>query len=1775
MKGNGWRVIAHIFWTVAVAYEVEFVVTNDVLGAQYPVDVAGLGECSLDKYASQPCECDGGAARRVEAIKARKTQAIAEGKSAIIALDLGGFFSGSGLFFPAFEGEVAAELFESSGYDVRALSPRDFAAGVNDDDPTGGVLLGEYLRRGGPPAIATNLDLSNEPYLNDTVAQIANITLFDRGDDSGYPDVYQAPIAAILTMIDEMELRTVSPYYADRLISPEQAMVRAFREMSRWSYPPQIIVVTMSGDQEEDLLGAPGLQFVYQYPSTTAVIVDGALVGERSVVHELPNWADETVAIASIDDSQHGTALTNVTIGVKEELPFLQPGLSKINRTDLDCYADEDAVTREVIDAYKQEIDNKLGDWDLGLAGYVWDTVDGSHLIPGQMCTSLAVEGVSMCGCAVAECPAGDLVADALAWYVAADVGFVPCGAIQASLFKFDVLDSHLLEMLPDIGDEIVRLDGITGPALRVLLQHSFERLVIESHSLQADDSSSSEFYGDRFFLQISSRLQVTWYYLGETPTVGERIYFDGELLSDDAEAAKYSLAVSSRFLGDDFAFADIIDVDDATNVYYSGVTAFRAVSAYLSEFYSDPDAPLRPDVEYPLETRISQTADVALANIVVLCDADSESAREQCDHALFTVDMLNDRDDGYYDDLAPSIQFIGYDLSVGCARALAYEALVEIARELEIRVDAVITGCSDDAAELADEAIRARFSEATGQTQAYVVIATSTTASILEDDATYPFLVRLATPENEIAHALGDLVAYYGWQHVAIVHDDSQWAASAAAAFADVYAYDVLGGGACVGDACRREIDAGGVAISLQDFDRQDVSAEDVLDVVDATGARIVLLVAQPRVQRSLFAASYRTGVLNGAGYAWLNHLPSQDALISSSSEGEAVDYDAFYGQRGSLGFLDHYPDYESGGAATTTYVDAWAAHGPTAESCVDRSYAPGISYDFVKNEDDEDALQQTGYSIRPMEEVHDDDIEAEIATSSDNYHYCDVDGDPLTSTRVSLFWSDAVLAYAKGVDAAGDSTASAFDAILELPRFEGASGNVTLAPDGDRLGTLELVNLQLVNGDGKRMLLSLPLFFSFAEFVVAGEYPASTHQLVVWENQIIWPGELTQPPDDEPPAIADASEDGTSARRYDRRNMRIFVSFGVGFSTLVLIMCCCMCRAFSRQTKRHRRALVASLNAYEVVEAFDPTAHETRRTISSVIEKRGAGDLFSQGSQNNVVVYALQSNDDDENSSDQAVVETAPLGTTSTSFQQNHRRSSSDGEIKEELKEEEDPGDVYYESLWYWECTNDAGGERDRVLIDKDGVTKWAPYDSLVQDQLSELWHKYLQLPPATKEKLRLQAADAAVAGGMPKASLHKLKIHVSKDKQLEIDVAIMIQRNIKTKSTRRVLRVDSGRAVVLTWYWREHQRHMGKWSQNMTRQGSLWIKYELAEVQRRLSELYYAFRSDSNASPRLWLDQFNELMDDTESSLADAKYEVDVKKMWQRRVDTGFQRPVCVVIEEVASEAEPTRVVRGVPVVRGMPTDIQGNPMRLVPGMLVSIVVEHDSGEWAFGRELSRGNVAEVLDNAGWFPLSSVRKCEDVLDMLPTAKPADFKFLLPPKSWTQAEGLVPLADGHKEHRQIADFFDRRYFKVLAVDRVQNLSLWRAFTANRLTMLEQEGTRDLDRVERWPVFHGTTKVSSARIVAQGFNRDFCSTAAQHGRGVYFATNSEYSCFPKYSPPDDEGIQHVLVSRILVGCYCIGNQETTLPPLRVDRPHHRFDTTVDNMEKPPTPHTS
>ena len=143
----------------------------------------------------------------------------------------------------------------------------------------------------------------------------------------------------------------------------------------------------------------------------------------------------------------------------------------------------------------------------------------------------------------------------------------------------------------------------------------------------------------------------------------------------------------------------------------------------------------------------------------------------------LPTVDRINDKDDGWYDELLPNHTIVTAMQSVGCVQERARARWRELEASLP-RFTAVIgPACSDDVADLTNAEWRASDGSRA------VVVSPQSTAPTLADMSAYPNLARTCGTDVHMARAFAKLCEAFAWDRVALLHDDSVWGSGGAAA--------------------------------------------------------------------------------------------------------------------------------------------------------------------------------------------------------------------------------------------------------------------------------------------------------------------------------------------------------------------------------------------------------------------------------------------------------------------------------------------------------------------------------------------------------------------------------------------------------------------------------------------------------------------------------------------------------------------------------------------------------------------------------------------------------------------------------------------------------------------------------------------------------------------------------------------------------------------------------------------------------------------------------
>ncbi|KAJ8604683.1 hypothetical protein CTAYLR_006535 [Chrysophaeum taylorii] len=1019
--------------------QLTLVVSQRVVGAVYPVNASGT-ECSWARYNETPCECLGGGARLAGVLS-----------RAEVALDSGGYWYGSGLFYDQYEGAASAAVARASGYGARALHWLDFVIAWRplEAEPTGGRALARFLSAVGDGlrAVATNLDVADDPYL--TTELTTKIGFVERGGKT----------IAILALLDARRIAEVSPHYSARCMPYEEALTAAIAT----ARDADFVVLFVSGMPERDVFElvaaaearnateAEGLRtLARKFFDIDVIIVDGrdtlgAALGGAGV-EMVENLAGGRTAIVVTDDSKRGVATSTVRYD----------GSTWTTANEmLDCRVAENATVRAKIDAWKWEIEAKMRDEVAGALGFVATSLDDAQLT--------------------------DLVCDAGAYWAQADIAVVAESGAHAPLISPRVHAQELLEALPNLGKELVWL-RVRGSTLHALLPQAIA-------------------YRPEGAVHVSRSTRVTWYVVDNGAILYGSVTVNGTEIDDDAT---YSVVATVNGVEETFRAVD----PTVTYAIPLGVSSYGAAAAYLRLFHGTTEDALDPEAEYALR-RIEQLGNVRLVRVALLC-GDTVSRLQLCDHALHAIRLLNGDIEGIPESDVSPVRVEPHVVNIGCSEGRALEGLANLSLATQTSFDAVVTDCSDDVRAVSSIEGRAKLNEITRGLQGWnhVVVSPSATAPSLADNDAYPYLVRLATASTFNGLAVAAMMAGYGWHLVAVIHDDSSFATEAAQAFVDKFLADdpannrVLGNGACKGPvSCARSVTGTdgapvGIAFSLSAMDDGLVSASEILDAVDALGAKIVYLSTYQRVQRIIYGQVARSAKLYGLGYAWINSLPSESAVVDEDTG--IVDNDAADGLRGALGFIEHTPTLEDG-TITFGYYFLWEAASPSSGNCV-------------------------------------------YPTVSDKVDFCDLDDDPYTTPDYALFWVDAMAVYASSLEELIESTrnvsaihdpAMVVNAILSRENLEGVTGTITLDASGGRRGNFDGLNFRVEQSvtTSRRRLIELSK--EIASYQEIGTYFSAVDVFNVTDD-VYFPGDTTTPPADSDPAATSNNKKSDSFPQY-----------------------------------------------------------------------------------------------------------------------------------------------------------------------------------------------------------------------------------------------------------------------------------------------------------------------------------------------------------------------------------------------------------------------------------------------------------------------------------------------------------------------------------------------------------------------------------------------------------------------------------------------------------------
>ena len=220
-----------------------------------------------------------------------------------------------------------------------------------------------------------------------------------------------------------------------------------------------------------------------------------------------------------------------------------------------------------------------------------------------------------------------------------------------------------------------------------------------------------------------------------------------------------------------------------------------------------------------------------------VLCEdssAGSKGRREECDHVHHTVDRINDKTDGWYDNLLPNHTIVTATRSIGCVEGRARSEWHALEDSLPGFTAVIGPTCSNDVADVASAEWRASDGSRA------VVISPGSSAPQLGDEMEYPNLARTVGTDMHRGRGFAEPCKVFDWDRIALLHDDSVWGTGGAATIKTSF------------EAINGEIITT-VDFELDAFDAGTVHARELLARLAAASPRVIVIVTQLRVQRAL----------------------------------------------------------------------------------------------------------------------------------------------------------------------------------------------------------------------------------------------------------------------------------------------------------------------------------------------------------------------------------------------------------------------------------------------------------------------------------------------------------------------------------------------------------------------------------------------------------------------------------------------------------------------------------------------------------------------------------------------------------------------------------------------------------------------------------------------------------------------------------------------------------------------------------------------------------
>jgi 2',3'-cyclic-nucleotide 2'-phosphodiesterase (5'-nucleotidase family) len=275
-----------------------------------------------------------------------------------------------------------------------------------------------------------------------------------------------------------------------------------------------------------------------ELPGLTAILLNG-IVSDKMEPYTVKSWHGNDVLMVPTGE-ELGKHLTVTTLHLHAATPGTAHNAAATRKNNnsknntannssnatwssvqvvLDCSVANNPVVQEQQIQFHKEMVKVQTSTVYGYVDHTYLGLSMQHAAgAADVCSAGAITKLNddnqteVCGCRVAQCEAGRLVADGLRFSTRSEIGFYNAGGIRGDLTGGKVTPLALLGMLP-FEDEVVQLVDVPGSVVWDAVANGISELEDTDQILIEGDP------GGRF-LQYSSSMHVEWYFNNGAPTV-------------------------------------------------------------------------------------------------------------------------------------------------------------------------------------------------------------------------------------------------------------------------------------------------------------------------------------------------------------------------------------------------------------------------------------------------------------------------------------------------------------------------------------------------------------------------------------------------------------------------------------------------------------------------------------------------------------------------------------------------------------------------------------------------------------------------------------------------------------------------------------------------------------------------------------------------------------------------------------------------------------------------------------------------------------------------------------------------------------------------------------------------------------------------------------------------------------------------------------------------------------------------------------------------------